>query len=69
MVDERPIAMVLDLPTLVRYRNCAEELRMIARDNQPVENRVALFRIAELYDDMANSIEQMLKRPAEKACV
>jgi hypothetical protein len=59
--------MVLDLPTLIRYRNCAEELRTIAGNNHTMQNRVALLRIAELYDDMANSIETLLKRPDGEA--
>jgi hypothetical protein len=32
-----------------------------------MQNRVALLRIAELYDDMANSIETLLKRPDGEA--
>ena len=58
--------MITNLDTLVRYRNRAEELRTLARDDHTDENKQALFRIADAYDQMANGIENLLKQaPAE----
>jgi len=43
----------------LRCRNYAEELRIIAADKATPENREALLRIADDYDQMANSFESL----------
>ena len=60
--------MKADVRTLVQYRNCAEELRALASDNHTSENRLALFRVADAYDKMADAIaiEELLKEPAAR---
>jgi hypothetical protein len=45
------------LKTAKRYREYAEELRVIAADKHVPENRAALLKIAEDYDRMAASLE------------
>jgi hypothetical protein len=47
------------LKTARRYREYAEELRVIAADKHVPENRTALLKIAEDYDRMADSLEMI----------
>jgi hypothetical protein len=53
--------MVSDVDRLIRYRNYAEELRIIAGDRTTPHNHEALLRIAEDYDRLANSVEAVIK--------
>jgi hypothetical protein len=48
-----------DLDTAKRYRQRAEELRIIATDDRTGENRAALERIARDYDRMAETMETL----------
>jgi len=45
------------LRTAKRYREYAEELRVIAADKHVPENRDALLKIAEDYEQMAASLD------------
>ncbi|HYM19250.1 MAG TPA: hypothetical protein VEU06_11845 [Micropepsaceae bacterium] len=45
--------------TAKRYREYAEELRVIAADKQVRENRDALLKIAKDYERMASTLEAM----------
>jgi hypothetical protein len=44
----------------VRYRNYAEELRIIADESVTGNNRDVLMKVADDYDRMADSLEAML---------
>ena len=46
-----------DIQRAIRYRNYAEELRLIAADKATPENRQRLISAAEDYDRMADSLE------------
>ena len=46
-----------ELETAKRYRQRAEELRIIAVDDRTRENREALEKIARDYDKMADTME------------
>jgi hypothetical protein len=48
-----------DLDIAKRYRQRAEELRIIATDDRTGENRAALERIARDYDRMAETMETL----------
>ena len=48
-----------DSETALRYRNYAEELRIIAADKTTPENRRVLQNIADGYDRLADSLEAM----------
>ena len=45
--------------TARRYREYAEELRVIAADKHVPENRDALLKIADDYEKMASALEAM----------
>ena len=47
------------LKTAKRYREYAEELRVIAADKHAPENRDGLLKIAEDYERMASTLEAM----------
>ena len=47
------------LKRAVRFRNYAEELRVVAADRWSVENAEALIKIADDYERMAESLEAM----------
>ena len=49
--------MIDDLGVALRFRNYAEELRIIAADMATAENRDALTKVAFDYDRAASSIE------------
>jgi hypothetical protein len=49
----------------IRFRNYAEELKIIAAERSSVENSQALLRVADDYERMAKSLEAM--RTAKKA--
>ena len=46
-----------ELETALRYRNYAEELRIIAADRTSAANRQLLLKVAEDYDRIATSFE------------
>jgi hypothetical protein len=50
-----------ELDRAVRCRNYAEELRIIAADREAGDNRLALLRAATAYDQMADSMEAILR--------
>ena len=52
------------LQRAIRYRNYAEELRLIAADRSVEENRDTLLRVAGDYDRIASSLEEMSKAAA-----
>jgi hypothetical protein len=43
----------------IRYRNYAEELRMIAADGTTADNRAMLLRLVESYEQMAQALEAL----------
>ena len=49
--------MTTELFRAVRYRNYAEELRVIAADHKDADNRQILVRIADDYERMAAELE------------
>jgi predicted kinase len=49
--------MSQDLERALRFRNYAEELRIIAAEKSTPENRRVLRKIADDYDQMAQSFE------------
>jgi hypothetical protein len=49
-----------DIARLIRYRNYAEELRVIASERVNPEDYEALRRIAADYDRMAASVERVI---------
>ena len=51
--------MSVDLETATRYRQHAEELRLIAAEASSRTVRATLIRIAEDYDSMASSLERI----------
>jgi hypothetical protein len=50
-----------ELERSVRCRNYAEELRIIAADGGAGEKRLALLEAATAYDQMADSMEALLR--------
>ena len=48
-----------ELDSALRFRNYAEELRMIAADRTSAENRETLLKVAEDYDRIARSFESI----------
>jgi hypothetical protein len=50
-----------DLNLALRYRNYAEELRVIASDKATPEIRQSLLSAAKSYDQVASSIEAIQK--------
>lgn len=48
-----------ELDTANRYRQRAEELRIIAQDESSTDTRSTLWRIAEDYDRMAETLESI----------
>jgi hypothetical protein len=48
-----------ELEKALRFRNYAEELRLIAGDKSSAESRRALLQIASHYDRMANTLEAL----------
>ena len=50
-----------ELERALRYRNCAEELRIIAPDKSTSDNRQTLTTIADDYDRLAESLEAIHK--------
>ena len=50
-----------DIDRLIRYRNYAEELRIISGDRIVPLDHDALHRIAADYDKMASSLEGIIK--------
>jgi hypothetical protein len=47
------------LERAIRFRNYAEELKIIAADRTSVENSEALLKVAVDYERMAKSLETM----------
>jgi len=55
----RRAALATELYRAVRYRNYAEELRIIAADLKDTGNRQILLGIADDYDRMASELEAL----------
>ena len=51
--------MNADLEMALRYRNYAEELRLIAADRSTTENRETLLKVAADYERIADSLAAM----------
>jgi hypothetical protein len=51
---------------LTRYRNQAEELRAIAEDVKQTDTRESVMKLAAEYDDMAETVKQMLSDIGER---
>lgn len=49
------------IETALRFRNYAEELRVIAADKTTTENRETLLRVAADYERIADSFDAIIK--------
>jgi hypothetical protein len=55
-----PHTMTNEVGRALRFRNYAEELRVIASEARP-ETRASLFKAATEYDEMAKSLEAIIR--------
>jgi hypothetical protein len=49
------------IETALRFRNYAEELRVIAADKTTTENRETLLRVAADYERIADSFDAIIR--------
>lgn len=53
------------LDRVLRYRNRAEQLKIIAAEDQSPKHRLALLGVATDYDRIADSLERGINEPGQ----